>query len=102
MNNPAQANNIVPFSQFAIDLANNQLPNYSFIIPEPAQQLARLSAGDPELHECRQADGRGSVAEDNIDPLIASAAFRQNGLLILTDESVDATRRMAAGTSSQS
>ena len=29
----AQAANIVPFTQFATDLANNALPQYSFIVP---------------------------------------------------------------------
>src|SRR4051794_29267228 len=33
VNSPAQANNLVPFSQFAGDLANNQLPNFSYILP---------------------------------------------------------------------
>src|SRR5205085_4282353 len=33
LNSPAQANNLVPFSQFAGDLANNQLPNFSYILP---------------------------------------------------------------------
>jgi phospholipase C len=28
-----QINNLVPFAQFATDLANNQLPDYSFITP---------------------------------------------------------------------
>src|SRR5438445_757851 len=31
--NPAQAQNLVPFTQFATDLANGTLPNYSFIVP---------------------------------------------------------------------
>jgi len=31
--NTALKNNIVPFSQFGQDLANGQLPNYSFVIP---------------------------------------------------------------------
>src|SRR5207249_500080 len=31
--NPAQAQNVVPFTQFATDLANGTLPNYSFIVP---------------------------------------------------------------------
>src|SRR2546425_5333979 len=28
-----EAQNVVPFTQFATDLANNALPNYSFIVP---------------------------------------------------------------------
>ena len=33
VNSSAQKQNLVPFTQFATDLANNQLPNYSFIVP---------------------------------------------------------------------
>jgi len=33
--NPARVANIVDFSQFATDLANNTVPNYVWISPEP-------------------------------------------------------------------
>ena len=91
LNNPAQANNIVPFSQFAIDLANNQFPNYSFIIPN---QYNNSHDCPPSIPSCTNADKLTTAdqwLQENIDPLIASAAFRQNGLLVITfDESVDA------------
>ncbi|HKG97022.1 MAG TPA: IPT/TIG domain-containing protein, partial [Pyrinomonadaceae bacterium] len=86
----AQANNLVPFSQFAIDLSNNQLPNYSFIIPN---QYNNSHDCPPSIPNCTNADKLTTADQwlkDNIDPLIASAAFRQNGLLVITfDESVD-------------
>jgi acid phosphatase len=88
--NQAQANNIVPFSQFAIDLANNQLPNYSFIIPN---QYNNSHDCPPSIPNCTNADKLATAdqwLQNNIDPLISSAAFRQNGLLVITfDESVD-------------
>ncbi len=34
INSPTQQCNIVPFTQWAGDVANNQLPNYSFIVPD--------------------------------------------------------------------
>jgi len=90
LNNQAQANNIVPFSQFGIDVANNQLPNYSFIIPN---QYNNSHDCPPSIPNCTNADKLTTADQwlkDNIDPLIASAAFRQNGLLVITfDESVD-------------
>jgi len=89
--NQAQANNIVPFSQFSIDLANNLLPNYSFIIPN---QYNNSHDCPPSIPNCTNADKLATADKwlaDNIDPLIASAAFRQNGLLVITfDESVNA------------
>jgi len=90
LNNPAQANNIVPFSQFGIDLANNQLPNFSFIIPN---QYNNSHDCPPSIPNCTNTDKLTTAdqwLQQNIDPLIASTTFRQNGLLVITfDESVD-------------
>jgi phosphatidylinositol-3-phosphatase len=98
LNNQAQANNIVPFSQFAIDLANNQLPNYSFIIPN---QHNNSHDCPPAIPNCTNADKLSTAdqwLQDNIDPLIASPAFRQNGLLVITfDESVDSDTQNGGG-----
>lgn len=69
----SQAANIVSFTQFASDLANNALPQYSFIVPNV-------------LHDAH--DGTLAQADDwlqqNIAPLIANAAFQASGLLIIT------------------
>jgi hypothetical protein len=89
LNSQAQANNMVPFSQFAIDLANNQLPNYSFIIPN---QYDNSHDCPPSIPNCTNADKLTTAdqwLQNNIDPLIASMVFRNNGLLVITfDESV--------------
>jgi acid phosphatase len=98
VNNPAQANNIVPFSQFPIDLANNQLPNYSFIIPN---QYNNAHDCPPSIPSCTNADKLTTAdqwLQQNIDPLIASTAFRQNGLLVITfDESENADTQNGGG-----
>lgn len=73
----AQANNVVPFSQFASDLAGNGLPDFSFIIPNANDDAhnGTLAAADQWL-------------QSNIDPLIGSSGFQSGGLLIITfDES---------------
>jgi acid phosphatase len=71
-NNPAQAANIVPFTQFATDLANNSLPNFSFIVPD-----VNNDAHDGTL---ATAD---SWLQSNIAPLIASSTFQSGGLLVI-------------------
>ena len=72
-----QVDNIVPFSQFASDLASNQLPNFSFIVPNQVN-----NAHDGTL---AQAD---TWLKQNIDPLVRSSAFQKDGLLIIVfDES---------------
>jgi hypothetical protein len=72
----AQANNVVPFSQFSSDLTSNSLPDFSFIVPNVLNDAhdGSLSAADQWL-------------STNIDPLIKSSAFQSGGfLIILFDE----------------
>ena len=77
VNDPAQVTNLVPFSQFAADLANNALPNYAFIVPNLCN----------DAHDCPLATADAWL-QTNIDPLITNPGFQQDGLLIiLFDES---------------
>ena len=79
--NSSEKMNVVPFTQLATDIANGQLPNYSFITPNS------------------QHDGHnGGVAamdswlSSNLPILLNSAAFKKGGdgiLFITFDESVD-------------
>jgi phospholipase C len=68
----SQADNIVPFSQFASDLAANQLADFSFVIPN-----LNHDAHDGTL---AQAD---AWLKSNVDPLIGSAPFQKDGLLVI-------------------
>ena len=71
-----QKTNLVPFTLFASDLANNNLPQFSFIVPNQLH-----NAHDGSLS---QAD---SWLQSNIAALISSPVFQKDGLLIiLTDE----------------
>src|SRR5213596_764138 len=72
VNDPAQVTNLVPFSQFAADLANNALPNYSFIVPNLCN----------DAHDCSLSTA-DTWLQTNIDPLVKNAQFQQDGLLII-------------------
>jgi acid phosphatase len=77
VNSQNQLQNLVPFTEFASDLNNNQLPQYSFVIPNMQD--------DGHDGSLNQAD---SWLQKNIAPLIASSTFQKDGLLIiLFDES---------------
>jgi phosphatidylinositol-3-phosphatase len=87
VNSQSQLNNLVPFTQFATDLANNQLPQFSYIVPDIQDDAhnGTLSQADAWLNT-------------NIAPLIASSTFQQGGLLIITfDESVDSDTQGGGG-----
>ena len=80
-NSSAQRLNLVPFQDpnvgFAHDLANGTLPDYSFIVPNLCD----------DAHNCSLTTADNWLKK-NIAPLIASATFQQDGLLvILFDES---------------
>jgi hypothetical protein len=76
-NSSSQRQNIVPFTQLATDLAAGTLPNYAFISPN--------GCNDGDDCSLNTAD---NWLKTNIDPLIKSAQFQKDGLLIIDfDES---------------
>jgi phospholipase C len=78
-NSATEQQNLVPFTQFAADLKNGHLPEFSFVTPN-----ALDDAHDGSL---QQAD---SWLQSNIGPLLSSTQFQQGGVLIVVfDESVD-------------
>lgn len=79
--NSSQVNNIVPFTQLATDISNNQLPNYSFITPN--------SYHDGHNSTLASVDSWLSTA---LPVLLNSSYFQPggNGILFITfDESLD-------------
>jgi acid phosphatase len=80
LNSSSQVQNLVPFSQFSGDLANNLLPNFSFIVPNLLNDAhdGTLQAADAWLQQ-------------NIAPLISSALFQKDGLLIIVFDESDTT-----------
>ena len=77
VNDPVQVNNLVPFTQFATDLANGTLPQFSNIVPDLCN----------DAHDCSLTVA-DTWLRNNIGPLIQSSVFQQDGLLIIVfDES---------------
>ena len=76
---PVQKQRLVPFTQFAKDLAGDTLPSYSFIVPNLCH----------DAHDC-SLDSADTWLRSNIKPLIESGRFQQDGLLIIVfDESAN-------------
>jgi acid phosphatase len=80
-NSPQLQMNMVPFTQFAKDMAANQLPDYSLIIPDVVHD-----AHDGTL---AQAD---TWLQTNVAPLLTQPYFQPggDGLLIITFDECDA------------
>ena len=76
-NSQAQLQNLVPFTQFATDLAAGNLPNYSWVTPNLCD----------DAHDCPLSTA-DTWLQTNIDPLIKNPSFQKDGLLIVVfDES---------------
>jgi acid phosphatase len=72
VNDSAQRRNLVPFTQFATDLAGGHLPAYSFIAPNLCN----------DAHDCSLATA-DQWLQTNIDPLVKNATFQQDGILVI-------------------
>lgn len=83
----AQANNLVPFSQFANDMGAGKLPDFSFVVPNL----------DDDAHDgtLSQAD---TWLKQNIDPVLTSSQFQNGGVLIIVfDEAEDSDSSHGGG-----
>lgn len=85
-NSSTQKQNLVPFTQFAQDLAANALPSFSFITPN----------GCNDAHDCSLGTA-DSWLKTNIDPLIKNAAFQRDGLLIVVFDESDTDNTNGGG-----
>jgi len=85
--NSSEKYNLVPFSKFATDLASHTLPQFSFIVPNLIHDAHDGSLGTAD-----------SWLKTNIAPLIASATFQKDGILIIVfDESLDTDTQHGGG-----
>lgn len=70
--NPARCASVVPLSRLQSDLANNRLPDLTYIVPNMLH----------DMHDGSVRDGDAWLA-DNVPAIIASPAWKENGVLFL-------------------
>jgi len=71
-NDSTQRKNLVPFTQFATDLANGTLPDFSNIVPNLCNDAHDCSLGTAD-----------TWLQNNIAPLLTTPMFQRDGLLII-------------------
>ena len=87
-NSSVQKLNLVPFSHFAGDLANNHLPQFSFVIPNAHHDAHDCPTGLTTCTDAQKLAAADSWLKANIAPLLANAAFQKDGILVIVfDES---------------
>jgi len=87
----SQANNLVPFSQFGHDVVNNQLPDFSFLVPNAQNDAHDCPPGVANCSGTQKLAAADAWLQSNISPLISSADFQQDGLLLIVFDESDLT-----------
>lgn len=96
-NSSAQANNIVPFTQLATDITNNNLPDYAFIVPNVNDDAHNCPAGMTTCTDAQMLAAADQWLSANIGPLLASAAFKNSLLIVVFDEAEDSDTTHGGG-----
>lgn len=98
VNDPVQQANLVPFAQFAIDLAAANLPNYSFVVPNVYDDGHNCPAGMSTCTLAQKLSAADTWLQANIAPLIADSNFQKSGLLVIVfDEAEDSDATNGGG-----
>ena len=91
-NNPARVANVVDFSQFSTDLANKNVPDFSWISPDQCSDM--LGRVGPSSDPCNFGNVQGLIAtgdaflSSTVSAIMSSSAFNGNSVIIITwDES---------------
>lgn len=95
--NPAQAANVVPFTQLSADLAANALPDYGFIVPNINDDAHNCPPGMGTCTDDEKLASADQWLSANVGPLLASPAFRNSLLIIVFDEAEDTDTSYGGG-----
>ncbi len=87
-NSPSQQNNVVPFTQFATDLANNALPNYAFVVPNIIDDGHSCPPNMAQCDDTVEVQNTDDWLKTNIAPLLGNPSF-SDGLLAIVWDSGD-------------
>jgi phosphatidylinositol-3-phosphatase len=94
----SQKYNIVPLTQLSTDLANNALPNYSFIIPNNQSNGHDCPPGMSGCTLAQKLQYVDAWLQSNVGPVIANPGFQKSGVLFITwDESLDTDTAYGGG-----
>ncbi len=85
---PAQAANMVPFSQLSSDLSAGSLANFVYILPNSQNDAHDCPGGGTSCTPDQQLAAADAWLKANIDPIINSPKFGNSVLIITFDESV--------------
>jgi acid phosphatase len=85
---PAQAANMVPFSQFSSDLAAGSLANFVYLVPDSQNDAHDCPGGAVTCTDDQKLAAADHWLQANINPLLSSPKFGNSVLIITFDESI--------------
>jgi phosphatidylinositol-3-phosphatase len=83
LNGSSQAGNIQPLTQFAHDLAADTLPSFSFLVPNVEHDAEDCPSGGTNCVNADKLVAADHWLQSNIDPLLSSPSFQNDGLLVI-------------------
>ena len=83
VNSRVQRLNLVPFSDFATDLANNHLPDFSLVIPNLQNDAHDCPARLVTCTDAQKLAAADNWLKQHMAPLIANPVFKKDGILII-------------------
>ena len=97
-NSSVQRQNLVPFTQFAADLADNQLPVFSYIVPNAENDAHDCPGGGQSCSDSLKLSTADTWLKANLGPLLASSQFQKDGLLVIVfDEAATSDSSQGGG-----
>ncbi|HUR37754.1 MAG TPA: alkaline phosphatase family protein [Terriglobales bacterium] len=88
---------IVPFSQFASDLAADSLPRYAYISPNERNNGHDCPSAIPACSTNDKLAAADMWLQINIAPLLTSAHYTRGGLVVIVFDSADSSDRQHGG-----
>ena len=97
INSSAQKANLVGLGQLSTDVAAGQLPNFTYIVPNEEHDAHDCPGGaSATCSDSTKLATADQWLQTNIDPILQSPQFQQDGLLIVWwDEGSGGTQRVA-------
>ena len=96
--NPDQAKNMVPLEELEVDLKNDNMPSFAYIIPNQINNMHDCPQGGNQCPNDEKLPVADAWLQRYIAPILESTSFKKNGLMIITfDESFDTDPRHGGG-----
>lgn len=82
-NSSVQRQNLAPFTQLATDFANNQLPDFSYVVPNAEHDAHDCPDGSQTCADSLKLSTADNWLKSNVGPLLSSSLFHKDGLLVI-------------------